>query len=252
MKVLRYRKNGMLSCGLLRDGAVHRITGDIFGQYEILEESCPLEEVELLAPVVPEKVVGMGINYYDFIAAMNIPEPQFPYIFLKSPTAIIPDGGEVLIPHRGDVVNYEAELAVVIGKACKNATEESALSYVFGYTCCNDMTNRTDLLRDNHMGVAKNYDTFLPLGPVIETDIGWEHRGIRLYLNGEKKLDGNTDSMIFKVPKTIAFISSIMSLHPGDVILTGSPAGVTSVKKGDVMRIAIDGIGELTNAVGMQ
>ena len=248
MKYVRYEMNGEVSYGALQDGVITRIEGNIFDRHTLTGEKLALSSVKLLAPVQPSKVIGMGINYFDFIQKMNIPQPQFPYIFLKAPTAVCATGDDVLIP-ADDTVNFEAELVAVIKDTCKNVPQEEALDHVFGFTCCNDMTDRTDLLRDNHMGVSKNYDTFLPLGPVIETEMGWEDVSIKLVLNDETKIDGNTNNMIFKLPEQIAFISSIMTLHPGDVILTGSPAGASPVKDGDVMEITIEGIGTLKNPV---
>lgn len=248
MKYVRYEHNGQVSYGVLNENTIRRIEGYLFGTHSVTDESLSLSDVKLLAPVEPSKVIGMGINYYDFCQKMNIPEPKFPYIFLKAPTTVCGTGDVIRIP-KGDVCNFEAELAAVIKDECSRVSEEDALNHVFGYTICNDMTNRTYLLRDNHMGIAKNFDSFLPLGPFIETEMDWENISIRLSLNGETKIDGNTDNMIFKLPYQISFLSSIMTLKPGDIILTGSPAGVSPVTEGDLVRIEIDGLGALENPV---
>ena len=248
MKYVRYDLNGKANFGVLTGETINRVEGDLFGAHTVTDEKISLSDVKLLAPVEPSKVIGMGINYYDFCKKMNIPEPQFPYIFLKAPTTICANGDAICIPE-GDTCNFEAELVAVIKDECKDVPEEEALSHVFGYTICNDMTNRTYLLRDNHMGITKNFDTFLPLGPAIETDMDWEDTSIRLTLNGETKIDGNTNDMIFKLPYQISFLSSIMTLKPGDIILTGSPAGASPVTAGDTVRIEIDGLGVLENPV---
>ena len=248
MKYVRYAQGSKVSCGVLQDNIICRIEGNFLGDHTVTNETIPLSEVKLLAPVEPSKVLGMGINYYDFCQKMNIPVPQFPYIFHKAPTTICATGDAIRIPE-GDVCNYEAELVAVIKDECKDVPEEEALEHVFGYTICNDMTNRTYLLRDNHMGVTKNFDTFLPLGPAIETEMDWENTSIRLTHNGEMKINGNTNDMIFKLPYQISFFSSIMTLKPGDIILTGSPAGASPVKDGDNIRIEINKIGVLENSV---
>lgn len=248
MKFVRYEKDGSIHFGILHENLIHRVEGDPFGAHSITDESLPQTAVKLLPPVEPSKVIGMGINYYDFCQKMNIPVPQNPYIFLKAPSTLCADGDAIRIP-RGDTCNFEAELVAVIKDECKDVPEAEALDHVFGYTICNDMTDRTYLLRDNHMGITKNFDTFLPLGPAIETDMNWENTSIRLTLNGETRIDGNTDNMIFKLPYQISFLSSIMTLKPGDIILTGSPAGASAVADGDVIRIEIEGLGTLENRV---
>ena len=249
MKVVRYLQGTVVSHGILEAETISPISGDIFGSHIIEDKKVSLSDVSLLAPIVPGKIIGMGINYHDFCKVMGLSEPSTPYIFLKAPTSVIAPGESVVIPHPDHIVNFEAELAVVIGNISKNVAAKDALKNIFGYTIANDMTNRTDLLRDNHMGVAKNYDAFLPLGPAIETQYDWQNKRISMELNGVIKIDGNTNDMIFKLSEQISFISSIMTLYPGDVILTGCPAGATSIKVGDTMKIYIEGLGTLCNPV---
>ena len=248
MKIVRFCKADRAVYGALEGDVVRVIDGDVFGECRLTDEEIPLGEVTLLPPVAPGKVIGMGINYTDFCEANSIPVPTFPYIFLKSPQTVCFDGDPVRIV-KGHKCNYEAEITVVIKDTCRNVPASEALDHVFGYTICNDMTDKTDLGRDGHMGVAKNYDSFLPLGPCIETDYDWKNKSIKCAVNGEMKIDGNSRNMIFSIPEQIEFISGIMTLEPGDVILSGSPAGATPVYDGDVMAITIEGIGTLTNPV---
>ena len=244
MKFVRYCKGEQTSWGVLDEKGIRRVDGNIFSQYVITPDWIPTEEVRFLAPVMPSKVIGMGINYHDFIEKMNIPKPESPYIFLKAPSTIIGPEEEIRIPGN-DAVNFEAELVAVIKDRCRNVPESEALDHVLGYTICNDLTDRTDLLRDGHMGISKNYDTFLPVGPAVETEMDWQNVKIRLEQNGQVKIDGNTDQMIFRLPYQIAFISRIMTLEPGDIILTGSPAGAGPIQRGDELSITIEPIGTL-------
>ncbi len=209
----------------------------------------PLAEVAPLAPCRPGKAVCVGLNYQDHARELGMALPEEPVLFLKPPTAVIGPGESIIYPDMSAQVDYEAELAVVIKKKARHVREEEAAGYILGYTCANDVTARDLQRKDGQWTRAKSFDTFLPLGPYIETDLDPGRQEVALYLNGERKQHSSTDQLIFPVPRLIAFISRIMTLLPGDVILTGTPAGVGPVQPGDVVEVVISGVGRLTNRV---
>jgi 2-keto-4-pentenoate hydratase/2-oxohepta-3-ene-1,7-dioic acid hydratase in catechol pathway len=206
--------------------------------------------VRLLAPVIPRsKVVCVGRNYADHVREMGNDLPSSPLLFFKPNTAVIGPDDPVIAPDWTHEVSYEAELAIVIGRLCKDATPESAMSYVFGYTVANDVTARDAQRTDGQWARAKGFDTSCPLGPWIETDLNYEDVGVRSRVNGETKQDGRTRDLIFDIPFLISYISEAMTLLPGDVILTGTPAGVGLVDHGDRMEVEVEGIGTMANTV---
>lgn len=208
-----------------------------------------LEEVKLLPPCLPTKAICVGLNYRDHIEEMEDKEPEEPTLFIKPSTAVIGPDDFIVIPKMSERVDYEGELAVVIGKRAKNVSEKDALDYVLGYTIANDVTARDLQAKDGQWTRAKSFDTFLPIGPWIVTDLDPSSLDIITYVNDEVKQKSNTRHLIFGVPKLVSFISHIMTLNPGDVILTGTPSGVGPLKPGDVVTIEIEGIGKLTNRV---
>lgn len=217
----------------------HWETGDVF----------QLDQVVLKAPCHPTKVVCIGLNYKDHAQEMKMELPEEPILFLKPPSAVLPHGGEIVYPHGVKQLDYEGELAVVIGKRAKNVPVSEALQYVFGYTCANDVTARDLQKKDKQWSRAKSFDTFCPLGPWITTDLDSANLSITVDVNGERKQTSNTSQLAYGVPELIAFVSNVMTLEPGDVILTGTPSGVGPMQKGDRVTVTIDGIGELTNTV---
>ncbi len=208
-----------------------------------------LNEVKTLAPVIPGKIVGVGLNYREHAKEMGKPLPEEPLIFLKPSTAVIGPGENIFLPSISKRVDYEGELAVVIKKACKNVSAEEAGECIFGYTCFNDVTARDLQKKDIQYTRAKSFDTFAPIGPFIETDISPDELEIKTYLNGELKQHSPTSDMIFTVYKLVSFVSSVMTLLPGDVITTGTPPGVGPLSQGDKISIEIEAIGTLTNFV---
>ena len=212
-------------------------------------DSYNLEEVKLLPPCLPTKAICVGLNYRDHIEEMGDKEPAEPTLFIKPSTAVIGSDDFIVLPEMSERVDYEGELAVVIGKKAKYVSEKDALDYVLGYTIANDVTARDLQAKDGQWTRAKSFDTFLPIGPWIETDLDPSSLDITTYVNGEVKQKSNTKHLIFNVPKLISFISHIMTLNPGDVILTGTPSGVGPLKSGDIVTIEIEGIGKLTNRV---
>jgi 2-keto-4-pentenoate hydratase/2-oxohepta-3-ene-1,7-dioic acid hydratase in catechol pathway len=197
----------------------------------------------------PSKIVAVGRNYVAHARELGHEVPTEPLIFLKPPSAVVGDGDEVVYPPQTRNLHHEAELAVVIGRECRNVTETEALGYVRGYTCANDVTARDLQEQDDQWTRAKGFDTFCPLGPRVVDGLDPGDLTVRMRVNGELRQDGRTADMLFPVPVLVSYISGIMTLLPGDVILTGTPPGVGSVQRGDLMEVEIDGIGILRNRV---
>ena len=208
-----------------------------------------LGEVRLLAPVQPSKIVCIGLNYAKHIEELGHTLHEDPVIFLKPLTTLIGPEDEILLPKMSQQVEYEAELVVVIGKTLKDVPEDQVLDSIFGYTCGNDVTARDLQRKDGQWTRSKGFDTFCPIGPYIVPDLNPSNLGIRSILNGEIKQSSNTEYFLHSVPKLVSYISQIMTLTPGDVIMTGTPEGVGPMKSGDEIIIQIEGIGELHNKV---
>jgi len=207
-----------------------------------------LDEVRLLAPVTPSKVVCVGRNYRDHAAELGNKMPDEPLLFLKAPSAVIASGDPIELPGASQQVEHEGELGVVIGKVARNVVEDP-LSYVAGYTCVNDVTARDLQRKDVQFTRAKSFDSFCPVGPWIVTDLDPANVTVITRLNGEVKQQGNTADMAFDVTFLIRYISAIMTLYPGDLIATGTPAGVSRMKHGDVVEVEVSGVGILKNRV---
>lgn len=210
-----------------------------------------LENVELLAPVSPSKIICVGLNYHAHVGASQsaTKAPEQPMLFLKPPSSIIGPEDKIIYPYQSRRIDYEAELGVVIGKRAKNVSKEKSLEHIFGYTCVNDVTARDLQKTDGQWGRAKGFDTFCPVGPWIVQGIEIGNLKLEGILNGETKQSGNTKDMIFNVPFLISYISSIMTLEPGDLITTGTPAGIEPMNPGDTIEVKIDQIGILKNYV---
>ena len=252
MRIARYEFEGHARYGMVdpESGNVREIAaGDPFGRVEATGVERRLEEVRLLAPVVPGKIVAVGLNYRDHAREMGKKIPEEPLLFLKASSALNDPGGEIVYPSQSRRVDYEAELAVVIGRIAKNVKEKDAAAHILGYTCINDVTARDLQVKDVQYTRAKGFDTFAPLGPWIVTDFDPTEASIRCLVNGEVRQDGNTREMGASVYRLVEFISSVMTLFPGDVIATGTPPGVGSLRVGDVVTVEIGGIGALTNRV---
>ncbi len=206
-------------------------------------------EVELLVPVVPQKIIGVGSNYRNHAKEMGKPIPVEPLLFLKPPSALLSPGRAIARPPGFERCDYEGELAVVIGRRCHRQPVSSAMNYVLGYTLCNDVTVRDLQKKDGQFTRAKGFDSFCPLGPVISTDFDLGKAAIQSHLNGKLVQDGASDELIFSIEELVSFISHVMTLEPGDVITTGTPAGVGNLSPGDVIELFADGIGRLRNPV---
>jgi 2-keto-4-pentenoate hydratase/2-oxohepta-3-ene-1,7-dioic acid hydratase in catechol pathway len=258
-KLARFRTpQGEIRYGQVIDGNLHYIEGDIMGRWHTTDEMVGLEQVKLLAPVDPPNVIAIGLNYRKHAEESKMALPERPVIFFKTTTAVCgPDDPIVLPAFTPDEVDYECELAIVIGKTAKNVAPERAFDYVLGYTCANDVSARDCQLRlDAQWARGKSYDTFAPLGPWIETQMDPDAAPIRTRLNGQIMQDSNTSDLIFNCRTLISYLSRCMTLLPGTVIMTGTPSGVGFARKppvwlraGDVVEIEIDGIGTLRNPV---
>ncbi|WP_173915445.1 fumarylacetoacetate hydrolase family protein [Halobacillus sp. Marseille-Q1614] len=251
MKVVRFTvsdrdeaKQGILSSDFIKE-----ITGDIFSYWELTGKTYKKEEVQLLAPIEPNQVIGIGAN---FVAAKeNLPEnpPEMPVFFFKSLASVTGPGTEIKIPEPLDEVKFESEIAVVIGKEASHINEEEVADYIFGYTVGNDVTAPQYFHSDGHWTLGKSFNTFTPLGPVIDTEFDPSKARIQAVHNGIKKQDSETGLMIVSIERMISYLSHVMTLKPGDVILTGSPVGAEFLQIGDVIECTVEGIGTLSNSV---
>ena len=250
MRFIRYQvTNEAPRRGWVLDNQIGPIDGDIFTQFQRSEARIPLEEVKLLPPVQPSKIICVGRNYVAHAKEHDAEVPKVPLIFFKPPSALIGPGGAIVLPPQSQQVEQEAELAVVIGRRGRGITTEDAMAHVLGYTIANDVTARDLQRSDSQWTRAKGFDTFCPLGPWIETDFDPADGLITCHINGEMRQMASTRDMVFRVQQLIAFTSSIMTLEPGDLILTGTPAGVSPLSEGDHVEISIEGIGRLENPV---
>jgi len=225
------------------------IDGHPFGELSLKEARVPLAGVRLLPPILPSKVVAIGKNYADHAREMGGDPPPEPLLFLKPSTSIIGPGAAIVRPSLSAEVDYEGELAVVIGRLCREVPLERASEVILGYTCANDVTARDLQRRDGQWSRAKGFDTFCPLGPWIETELDPSDLAIGTRVNGVVRQDARTSLLLHDVFELIVFISAAMTLLPGDVILTGTPAGVGPISAGDEVSVTIEGIGTLTNTV---
>lgn len=243
-------KNGLIKFGVVESENIVEIEGSIFSNFKKTSITHKLNSVKLLAPCEPSKIVAIGLNYKAHAAEFNKPLPEEPMIFMKPPTAIIGNGEEIIYPHHmSRRVDYEGELAVVVGKKAHMVKKEEAKDYILGYTCINDVTARDLQGKDVQYIRAKGFDTFAPIGPWVETDLNPLNVRIETYLNGEKRQDTSTHDMIFDVYHLLSFVSHVMTLLPGDVIATGTPSGIGKMKPGDTVEVRIEGIGSLVNTV---
>lgn len=231
------------------DAQVAEIAEHPFGTPTFTGRKWALPDVRLLAPILPTKIVGVGRNYAAHAAEMGGKPPETPLIFLKPSTTVIGPNAAIALPPSSNQVDYEGELAVVIGQPVKKVPAARAASVVLGYTIANDVTARDQQKADGQFTRAKSYDTFCPLGPWIETAVDPSDLDIRTEVDGQVKQDASTAQLVHTIPELIEFVSNIMTLLPGDVILTGTPEGVGPLSDGQQVSVTIEGIGTLTNPV---
>ena len=251
MRLIRYREyeDGPVRAGLVEGDRVHALAEDIFGPYAKIGRDLALEDAILEAPCRPGKIVCVGLNYKAHVAESKQVVPEEPVLFMKPPSAVIGPGQTICLPPHSRRVDYEAELAVVMGRTACRVRAAEALEHVLGYTCLNDVSARDFQQKDGQWTRAKGFYTFCPLGPAIETGLDPGRLSVQAWLNNELKQDSNTVHLVFGVPFLIEFISGIMRLEPGDVIATGTPAGVGPLHDGDEIEIRVGGIGGLKNPV---
>jgi 2-keto-4-pentenoate hydratase/2-oxohepta-3-ene-1,7-dioic acid hydratase in catechol pathway len=250
MRIIRFKnKNNEVQFGWVIQEKVGLIQGDPFGEYRRFETSMLLSELELLLPCQPSKIIAVGRNYAEHAAEMNNELPAYPLIFMKPPSALITNGEPILLPGQSSRVEHEAELAIVVGKEAKNLNQNNVREAIFGYTIANDVTARDLQKIDGQWTRAKGFDTFCPLGPWIDTEFDPSDAMISCHVNHALRQMGSTKDMTFNPAQLMIYISSIMTLMPGDLILTGTPAGVGPLVDGDLVTVQIDGLGTLVNPV---
>jgi len=250
MKIYRFQHGKNAVYGVLREDRLHIISGSIFRRFRETGESIPIGEVRLLPPVVPTKIVAVGRNYKDHAAEMGNPLPVEPLLFLKPPSAVIGPNEIIVYPKMAKRVDFEGELAVVIRKTAAGlGNDDPVEDFILGYTICNDVTARDLQKKDGQFTRAKGFDTFAPLGPCIRTDIDPGSLHLKSFLNGKLRQSAGTKNLIFSIPFLVRFVSRIMTLVPGDIISTGTPAGVYPMSPGDNIDIQIEGIGTLSNRI---
>jgi len=250
MKIVRVQTDEGIRYGGVEEEGIRVYEGTPLLAWEPTEVMLEFSKVQLLAPIFPTKVVALGRNYVEHAQEMNNPVPERPMIFIKPNTTVIGPDAPIVMPPGSTSVDFEGELAVVIGKLAKRVRAEDVDSVILGYTIGNDVTERDQQRQDGQFTRGKGYDTFCPLGPAIETEFDpLEPVFIETRLNGELAQSGSIQDMVFGVAEQIEFVSNIMTLLPGDVILTGTPAGVGPMVAGDRVEVSIDGIGTLGNPV---
>ncbi|MDP6545066.1 MAG: fumarylacetoacetate hydrolase family protein [Phycisphaerae bacterium] len=261
MKIARIEHGDRLNHAATAEGGFHIIDGDIFGKFQVTDEFVPEDAATLLTPVEPLQIVAIGRNYADHAAETGSEAPDAPLVFIKTLNTIADPGETILLPKMAPgEVDFEAELAIVIGKDAKQISPQDADDYILGYTCANDISARDCQLRkDKQWARGKCFDTFAPLGPWIQTRMDPDNASIRLELNGEIMQDSNTSEMLFGPRYLVSYVSRCMTLYSGSIIMTGTPSGVGEgrdpkvfLRKGDTVTVSISGIGQLTNPVGME
>ncbi|MEY4417569.1 MAG: hypothetical protein RIQ88_7 [Actinomycetota bacterium] len=251
MRIAKFADGDRIAWGLIDGPELVVFRGHpIFQGYETTGERIPLKDIQLLPPILPtSKIVCIGKNYADHAAEMGGETPTEPLIFLKPTTSVIGPNENIVLPSISKRVDHEGEPAIVIGQLAKDVSEASAQEVIWGYTIANDVTARDIQNKDGQWTRAKSFDTFCPLGPWVETEFVVEEQILETRVDGELRQHASVDLLIHKVPKIIQHVSQAMTLLPGDVILTGTPAGISQIESGQVVEISIEGIGTLTNPV---
>ncbi|MFM2095725.1 MAG: hypothetical protein RIS70_2849 [Planctomycetota bacterium] len=254
IRYLRFQKGETIAYGILEGERVRQLSGNLFGTWSKTDTTHSLKEIKLLPPTQPTQVLALAGNYRSHLADEKIP-PKFaiPQPFFKSPSCLVGQGEAIVIPKDAKTVHYEAELVIVIGKTCRKVAKSEALQYVLGVTAGNDISERIwqndEQQKDVQWWRAKGADTFGPVGPYIVAGVDYDNLMLRLILNGEVKQEERTDHLIHDVPSTVAFISQYITLHPGDLIFTGTPGKTSEIKPGDVVEVELEGVGKLRNPV---
>lgn len=259
MRIVRFQAQTGIRFGVVEHDIVYEVRGGIAdfvpgavsdpARHMRAGRAYPLDAVTLLAPCLPSKIVAVGLNYRSHAEEIRMQLPEEPLLFLKPSTAVIGPGDAIIYPPMSKRIDYEAELGVILGAVAKNVSEHEAHRYILGYTCFNDVTARDLQGKDKQFTRSKSFDTFAPLGPWIETELDPCNVKVQAYLEGELKQSGSTADMVFSVNQLVSFVSKVMTLLPGDVIATGTPAGIGPMRAGDCIEIVVEGIGTLPNRV---
>jgi 2-keto-4-pentenoate hydratase/2-oxohepta-3-ene-1,7-dioic acid hydratase in catechol pathway len=249
MQIVRFRAQGKIRYGGLEGPQVVEYAGTPYSSFRRGRKRYPLRQVVLLPPVTPSKIVCVGVNYRDRAEQMNVPPPAEPLLVFKPLSALCGPDDPVTVPPESKRVEFGGELAIVMRKRCHRVAPEHAREHILGYTCLNDVTARDIAQRDGHWSLAKAFDSFCPVGPCVATEIDPNGVELEVYLNGERVQASNTKHLVFPVEDIVARVSSVMTLLPGDVIATGTPAGARPMQPGDKVEVRIEGIGSLKNPV---
>lgn len=245
----RFQKGEDIFHAKVVDGELFRLQGDVFGSPSFDKKPTPAKGLKLLTPVAPSKVIAVGLNYADHAREAGKPLPKEPLFWLKAPTSLIPDGAKIEVPFPEHRTDFEAELAIVIGRRIRNVTPAAASRYILGYTAAQDISDRTIQNAESQFARCKSFDTFTPLGPYLETKVDPHDLTIQLFQNGQLRQNSNTSQLIFNCYQIVSFISTNLTLLPGDVILTGTPSGVGPIQSGDRLEVRIQGLAPLVNTV---
>jgi len=249
LRIYRFRYRKRILQGILKEEFLFPLVGSVFGEFRIEDSPIPIGEVRVLPPVLPTKIVGIGRNYRDHAQELGNPVPEEPLVFLKPSTAVIGHLDKIVQPAMAGRVDFEGELAVVIKKKTRGLGDDAPVSdHILGYACFNDVTARDLQKKDVQFTRAKSFDTFAAVGPCVATGLDPAALRLKTFLNGRLVQTGTTANLIFSVPFLIRFLSRIMTLNPGDIIATGTPAGVGPMAVGDRVDVQIEGIGVLSNS----
>ena len=245
----RFQKGDDIFYAKVVDGEIYRLRGDVFGSPSFDRKPAKLKGVRTLTPVTPSKIIAVGLNYADHARESGKPLPKQPLFWIKATTSLLCDGGKIEVPFPDHRTDFEAELCVVIGRRVRNVTPAAAARYILGYTSAQDISDRTVQNSESQWTRAKSFDTFTPLGPFVETQLDPRGLTIQLFQNGQLRQNSNTSQLIFDPYRLVSFISTNMTLLPGDVILTGTPGGIGPIKSGDRLEVRIQGLAPLVNTV---
>jgi 2-keto-4-pentenoate hydratase/2-oxohepta-3-ene-1,7-dioic acid hydratase in catechol pathway len=245
----RFQKGDEIFHAKVVEGELYKLRGDVFGSPSFDKKPTPIKGVRTLVPVSPSKIIAVGLNYSDHARETGKALPKEPLFWIKATTSLIPDGGKIEIPFPQHRTDYEAELAIVIGRRIRNVTPAAASRYILGFTAAQDVTDRTIQTSDGQWCRCKSFDTFTPLGPYIETKIDPHELSIQLFQNGQLRQNSNTSQLIFNCYQLVSLISTNLTLLPGDVILTGTPSGIGRIQSGDRLEVRIQGLAPLVNTV---
>lgn len=245
----RFQKGDEVFYAKVLDGEVFRLQGDPFGSPSFDRKPTKLKGLRTLTPVQPSKIIAVGLNYADHARETNKPLPREPLFWIKATTSLLPDGGKIEPPFPNHRTDFEAELAIVIGRKIRNVAPAAAARYIFGYTAAQDISDRTIQAGESQWTRAKSFDTFTPLGPYVETKIDPHDLTIQLFQNGQLRQNSNTSQLIFNCYRLVSFISTNLTLLPGDIILTGTPSGIGPIDSGDRLEVRIQGLAPLVNVV---